>query len=125
MNACCNCATTGPFDLVMRVAPQPVRPPVALPVIGNPDPADESELAVHHEDLAMRAVIDAREMDEPKNLHVYARAFQFLHGATVDRVAPERVLQEMHFYPGPRALRQRRRERVRDFALPSKENSRT
>jgi hypothetical protein len=60
------------FDLIMRVAPQTARPAVALPVISNADSTDESELAVHHQDFAMRPKIDGRKMDEAKDLHAYA-----------------------------------------------------
>ena len=80
---------------------------VALPIIGNSDTPDESESSVDDQNFSMRPEINAREMDEPKNLHSDACAFHQLGGASMYRVTSERILKKMHFHTITRAFRKR------------------
>jgi len=67
----------------MRVPPQAMSSAVSLPIIGDSHAADESESSVDDQNFSMRPEVDAREMDETKNLHCDTRAFHQLHGASV------------------------------------------
>ena len=69
----------------------------------------------------MCPVVNAREMDEAENFHCDAGAFHELDGASVHRVASERILKKVHLYAGTRAFRQRLGEGVRDFAFLEEE----
>ena len=60
-------------------------------------------------------------MNEAEDLHVHSRAFQKLHGATADTVAPHGVLKEVNLHPSPRALRHRLREFVGNLTFRPKE----
>ena len=57
MKTDCICATTGPFDAEVRVAPMIGVLRVATPFVGDADAAGEADLAVDDEQLAVRAVV--------------------------------------------------------------------
>ncbi len=47
------------LHLIMRIAPQAMGPPIAFPGVGDSHSADEPEVSIDHENLAMRPKIDA------------------------------------------------------------------
>jgi len=55
-------ATAGPFDSVMGVAPVILRAAVSGPGVSNADSARESGSAVDHQQLAMGAIVQARQI---------------------------------------------------------------
>src|SRR4030095_15114367 len=90
---------------------------VTLPIIGNSHASDKSESSVDDQNLSMRPEVNAREMDEPKNLHSDACAFHQLDGTSVYGVTSKRILKKMHFHTVTRAVSKGFSESVRDFAF--------
>src|SRR6188472_3428769 len=105
----------------MRVAPQSMGPAASFPVIGNPHSTDKSQDSVDDENFSMRPKINAREMDETKNLHCHTGALHQLDSAAVYSVTSKGILKKMHFHTATRAFRKRLRESVRDFAFAKQE----
>src|SRR6478609_11958051 len=105
----------------MRVAPQSMGPAVSFPIIRNSHSADKSQDSVDNQNFSMRPEINAREMDETKNLHCHTCVFHQLDGVAVHSITSERILKKMHFHTVTRAFRQRLSESVRNFAFAEQE----
>src|SRR5262245_5892024 len=105
----------------MSIPPQTMSSAVALPIIGNSDPPDESESSIDDQNLSMCPEVNAREMDEPKNLHRDTHTFHQLDGASVYGVTSKRILKKMHFHTVTRAFSKGFSESVRNFAFAEQE----
>src|SRR4029079_15932155 len=106
---------------VMRIAPLPMCPAVAFPIIGDSHAADESESSVDDQNFSMRPKINARKMDESENLYCDTRALHQLDSASVYRVTSHSILHKMHFHATAGAFRECFGESIRNFAFLEKE----
>ena len=111
----------GPFDAVVRVAPVLRRFGVAIPVVGDTDAAGEADLAVHDQELAVRAVVHAREVVPAKwmvVLYLDTRGYHAVDEAGLHFLAADPVDQDMDRDAGLRALGQGIDECAADLARP-------
>src|SRR4029453_10535250 len=94
---------------------------VALPCMRKSDAADKPHSSIDDQNLSMGPVVNAREMDKAENFNGDAGAFHQFEGASVHRVATERILKKVHLHAGKSAFCQRLGEGVRDFAFLEEE----
>src|SRR5262245_46008833 len=90
MKSCLHLGDSGPFDAIVRVAPVIPVLRIAGPEVRNADAAGEADPAVHDEQLAVRAVVEASErvpMGTVVALHLDACPFHLLDIARVDLAA--------------------------------------
>jgi hypothetical protein len=71
-------------------------------LIADTDAANETDAPVDNQQLSVRPVVEAAEMQKPKNFHLYAGAFKQIHRGAMQAIASESILQKMHFRAGAR-----------------------
>jgi hypothetical protein len=109
------------LEAKMRVAPVLGILRIAAPFVGDAGAAGVADAPVDDHDLAVAAVIDARErVPAPRVvfLHLDARRLHLLHRFFVDLAAAQCVEQHVHLDPGPGALDERLGERRAGVARP-------
>ena len=109
------------FDFVMGVAPVILRAAVAGPHVGDADSARKSDPAVHHQQLAMGAIIQAGQIIPAQRMVPLDLDACGLHGGQkfpIDLVGAQPVQQYMNLHPGLRPLAQGIRELPADVARP-------
>ena len=111
----------GPFEPVVRVAPVLRVARVAVPLVADADPAGEADLAVDDQQLAVRAVVHAREVvpvQRVEPVHLDARRGHLVQHLLVHLLAAHPVDEQVHAHAGPCAFAQRLGEALPDAARP-------
>ena len=105
----------------MRVAPVFGVLRIAVPGIGDAHAAGEADAAVDHQQLAVRAVVHAREVVPAQRMveaNLDAGGFHLLHQFVIELLATRPVDQNLHRYAGARAFLERLRELLAHAAGP-------
>jgi hypothetical protein len=109
------------FDPVVRIAPVFGIFGVAQPLVGDAHATGEADLAVHHQQFAVGAVVDAAQVvpvQRVVELHFDAGVLHFLQQLVVDALAAGPVDQHVHRHAGARAFLERLGEAFADVARP-------
>ena len=110
-----------PLHAHHRLAPVVLLVGVAEPLVRDADAAGEADRAVDDEELAVRAVVEAREGVPAQRvvpLHVDAVALHEVDQRVRHRRGADGVEDHFHRHAGAGALRQRLREEPPDLAVP-------
>ena len=105
----------------MRVPPLVLVAGIAIPLVGDPDPASEARALVDDAHLAMRAVVvrpGLQPVERPEPSDVHACLVHHRDEGTVERFAAEGVEQHSHPYARARSSRKVLGELGPDATLP-------
>ena len=94
---------------------------MAHPLIRNANPAGKGDLAVHHQDLAVGAVIEAVEVIPAQRaiaVHVHAAAFYQIQKIIIHLHAASPVQKHLYLHSGAGALGQGLGKLLSDFTSP-------